>query len=218
VVKERPVAVTREGVEAALARFRGHILQVPPMYSALRRSGKRLYELAREGITVEREPRPVEIYRLELTAWEPPDCTLEVSCSPGTYVRALAHDLGQALGCGAHLTGLTRLASGDFRLEDTVTLEEFAQAAAEGRWPDLLHPMDAALTCFPALHLDGDRARRLCSGQAIANCGVQIADCRVRSADLVRVYGPDGAFLALVAYDPATNVWRPHKVFHSPED
>jgi len=216
VVAEAPVEVRRAQVEGSLARFRGTITQVPPAYSALKHKGTPLHRLARRGAEVKRlsllKARQVEIYRLELTAWEPPECALEVACSPGTYVRTLAHDLGQILGCGAHLTGLTRLASGDFRLEDTVTLEEFAQAASEGRWPDLLYPIDAALTRFPALHLDADAARRLCLGQAIPPPpggggwgGVGVG--------LTRAYGPGGTFLALVAYDPAADVWRPRKVF-----
>jgi len=171
VVAEAPVEVSHAQVEAALAHFRGAIAQMPPLYSALKHKGTPLHRLARRGVEAEQlslQPRQVEIVRLELTAWEPPECTLEVTCSPGTYVRVLAHDLGQALGCGAHLAGLTRLASGAFRLEDAVTLEELAQAAAEHRWPALLHPLDAALSRFPALRVDADAAGRLCKGQPIA--------------------------------------------------
>ena len=214
VVAEAPVEVNRAQVEAALAQFRGPIAQLPPMYSAVKHKGTPLYRLARRGAEVQREPRQVEIFRLELTAWEPPECTLEVTCSPGTYVRALAHDLGQALGCGAHVSGLIRLASGDFYLEDTVTLEELAQAAAKGCWPDLLHPIDVALTRFPALHLDADAARRLCSGQAVEVWGCGGGG----EGGLARAYGPDGTFLALATYDQTTGLWRPHKVFCSPED
>jgi tRNA pseudouridine55 synthase len=213
--------VSRAEVERALARFRGTIEQVPPMYSALKHEGQPLHRLARQGIEVERAPRRVEITRLELTRWEPPECTLEVTCSPGTYVRALAHDVGQALGCGAHLAGLVRLASGRFRLEDGVTLDAFTQAAEEGRWAALLHPIDAALVQFPALHLDADAARRLCSGQAVVAlpqspppCGGEApAQGRAGQGGLARAYGPDGAFLALAVYDAAANTWRPHKVF-----
>lgn len=206
VVAEAAVEASRAQVEAALSQFRGRIAQLPPMYSAVKRKGTPLYRLARQGISVEREPRQVEIFRLELTEWAPPECTLEMTCSRGTYVRSLAHDLGQTLGCGAHLTGLTRLASGDFLLEEAVTLEEFAQAAAEHCWPDLLRPLDSALAHFPALHLDADSVRRLCQGQAIAN-GER------RGGGLSRVYGPDGIFLALAAYDAEAKVWRPRKVF-----
>jgi tRNA pseudouridine55 synthase len=224
-----PIKVGRAQVEAALTRFRGVIEQVPPMYSALKHEGKPLHRLARRGVEVERKPRRVEISRLELTEWEPPECTLEVTCSSGTYVRALAHDLGQALGCGAHLTGLVRLASGGFRLEDAVTLDAFARAAAKGLWADLLHSIDAALARFPALHLDADAARRLCSGQAVAappapaghpprdpSTPLRAGAGGTERGALARAYGPDGAFLALAAYDAASGTWRPRKVFYSP--
>lgn len=207
IVAEASVEASRVQVETALTRFRGVIEQVPPMYSALKRQGTPLHRLARQGVEVKRAPRSVEFFRLELTGWEPPECTLEMVCSPGTYVRTLAHDLGQTLGCGACVARLTRLASGDFSLEDAITLEELTLAVEESCWPDLLHPMDAPLASrFPPLHLDADAARRLCSGQAIAGSGW-------RAADLARVYGPDGTFLALAAYDPADDAWRPHKVF-----
>jgi len=211
VTSEAPVEVDRAQVEAALSSFRGVIAQVPPVYSAIKHQGTPLHRLARRGVAVEKIPlkaRQVEILRLELTAWEPPECTLDLTCSPGTYVRALAHDLGQALGCGAHLSGLTRLASGRFRVEDAVTLEEFAEVAAQGRWAALLHPIDAALARFRPLYVDADAARRLCSGQPIFSPSGEAVD-----DPLARAYGPDRVFLALVAYDPEADVWRPRKVF-----
>lgn len=217
VTARAPVEVERAQVEAALARFRGRMEQVPPVYSAVKHKGTPLYRLARQGVEVEQlplRPRQVEIIRLELTTWEPPECALEVTCSPGTYVRSLAHDLGQVLGCGAHLCGLIRLASGKFRLEDATSLEEFARAAAEGRWLDMLYPIDAALTRFTALHLDAEAAHRICTGQAIS---LPSAEGAGRDSDLARAYGPDRTFLALVAYDPAAKVWRPHKVFCAPK-
>ena len=211
VTSEAPVEVNRVQVEAALSSFRGVIAQVPPVYSAIKHRGTSLHRLARRGVAVEQIPlkaRQVEILRLELTAWEPPECTLEVTCSSGTYVRALAHDLGQALGCGAHLSGLIRLASGRFHVEDAITLEEFAEIAAQGRWETTLHPIDAALARFRALYVDADAARRLCSGQPISfPPGDPVGDL------LARAYGPDRGFLALVAYDPEADVWRPRKVF-----
>ncbi|MGD9002618.1 MAG: tRNA pseudouridine(55) synthase TruB [Anaerolineae bacterium] len=212
VVSERPVEVGRDAVEQALTRFRGPIQQIPPMYSAVKYRGKPLYRLARRGVEVEREPRGVHIYRLQLVLWDPPQLTLEMSCSPGTYVRVLVHDLGQELGCGAHVTSLTRLASGSFRLEDAVTLDTFAERARHGRWPEMLYPVDKALARrFPALELDADAARRLCSGQAVTGI-----DREINSAELARVYGPEGRFLALAAYDPIKHAWCPRKVFVSP--
>jgi tRNA pseudouridine55 synthase len=223
VVAEAPVEASRAQVDTALTRFQGPITQVPPTYSALKHEGTPLHRLARRGVEVGqlslRKARQVEIFGLELTAWEPPECTLEVICSPGTYVRALAHDLGKALGCGAHLARLIRLASGDFRLEDAVTLERLTQAAAEERWPDLLHRMDAALTHFPALHLDVNATRRVCSGQAISTppSSPTHPEGGCEEVTLARAYGYDGTFLALVAYDPAADVWRPRKVFCAPQ-
>ncbi len=220
IVAQAPVKVNRMQVETALTHFRGLIEQIPPMYSALKHQGTPLHRLARQGIEVERAPRQIEFFRLELTRWEPPECTLEMACSPGTYVRTLAHDLGQLLGCGACVAKLTRLASGDFALKDAITLEELAQAVEESRWSDLLHPLDAALASrFPPLHLNADAARRLCSGQAISLPAAGESESLLAilsppdGGGLARVYGPDGAFLALAAYDPADDVWRPRKVF-----
>jgi tRNA pseudouridine55 synthase len=212
IVAELPVGVDRDEVEEALEHFRGSIGQTPPMYSAVKYRGKPLYRLARRGVEVERASRRVEIHRLELVRWDPPTCTLEVRCSAGTYVRVLVHDLGQTLGCGAHVTGLTRLASGNFRLEDSATLGQFAQMAKERRWSELLCPVDEALADqFPALHLDADAAWRFCSGQAIES-----SDRTAEDGGLVRVYGPEGRFLALASYDADGGNWRPRKVFVSP--
>jgi tRNA pseudouridine55 synthase len=216
ILARSPVEVDRGEVERALEPFRGTIEQIPPMYSAVKHRGKPLYRLARRGIEVEREPRHVEIHRLDLVAWQSSDrrvqCTLEIECSPGTYVRVLVHDLGQKLGCGAHVTDLVRLASGSFRLEDAVTLDRFARAVKEATWPQLLYPVDEALADrFPALHLGAREAHRLCSGQSIADGGRGAKD-----AALARVYDPNGQFLALAAYDTQEDVWRPRKVFVSP--
>lgn len=216
VVSRSPVDVDQKDLETALEQFRGTIEQVPPMYSAVKHRGKPLYRLARQGIEVEREARRVDIQRLELVAWEPQGrrgrCALEIDCSAGTYVRVLVHDLGQKLGCGAYVTGLTRLASGGFRLEDAVTVERLAQAAEDGCWTDLLRPVDEALADrFPAHHLDANEARRLCSGQSLPD-----GDRLPEEAPLARVYGPEGRFLALANYDAQEAVWRPRKVFVSP--
>ena len=132
VTATAPVVVSRAQLEDVLSHFRGRIQQVPPMVSALKREGQPLYKLARRGITVARPARPIEIHELHLTAWLPPDLTLDLVCSPGTYVRALARDLGELLGCGAHLTALTRLACGDFTLSEAIDLDQFT-ATVTGR-------------------------------------------------------------------------------------
>lgn len=225
VIARSPVEVGCTQVQAMLPPFRGVILQVPPMYSAVKHRGEALYRLARRGIQVERKPRPVKVFRLELTAWRQDEITLEIACSPGTYVRALVHDLGQALGCGACLTALTRLASGSFRIEDSATLKELAEVAADRRWSGILHPIDVALTQFPAVCLNAGVARRICSGQAVSLLteGItlpgedQLQRAGGRTEILARAYGPGGAFLALVIYDSKACVLRPRKVFCAPE-
>ena len=161
----REVDVTIEQIEAALARFRGPILQVPPMYSALKRDGKAYYEYAREGITLEREARPVTIHALELVAYEAPMLKIRVTCSKGTYVRVLGEDIGAALGCGAHLNALRRIQVGALTSETMITLEEL-QAHAEPL--SLLAPVDALLSSFPAVELTFDLAKRFLNGQRLA--------------------------------------------------
>ena len=206
VVATHPVEVTRDEVEAALDDFKGPILQVPPMYSALKRDGKPLYKLARQGITVERPPRAVEIYSLEMTVWQPPELALELSCSSGTYVRSLAHDLGQVLGCGAHLSGLVRTAVGEFKLENAIGLDELTREDL----PALLHPLDVALYHYPAFHLDEEGAREVLFGRGIA--------APEKDEGIARAYGPDGAFIAVLYFRPEKGIWHPQKVFIPTEE
>ncbi len=136
VGRSDPSSVTEEQVRRVLESFRGTIAQVPPMHSAIHHKGKRLYELARQGIEVDREPRQVEISRLELLAWQPPVVTIEVDCSGGTYIRSLAQDIGTALGCGAHLKRLVRLKSGPFHLDDAVSLDSPGRSLSRRRLAD----------------------------------------------------------------------------------
>jgi len=164
-IETLPVDVTAEQIEAALARFRGPILQVPPMYSALKRDGKALYEYAREGIVLEREARPVTIHALELIDYEAPMLRIRVTCSKGTYVRVLGEDIGAALGTGAHLNALRRIQVGALTLDGMITLEAL-QAHAEPR--SLLAPVDALLSTFPAVELTPELAKRFLNGQRLA--------------------------------------------------
>lgn len=164
-IETRAVDVTLEQIEAALARFRGPILQVPPMYSALKRDGKALYEYAREGITLEREARPVTIHGLELIEYAAPMLKIRVTCSKGTYVRVLGEDIGAALGCGAHLNALRRIQVGALTTSKMITLEEL-QAHADPR--SLLAPVDALLSSFPSVELTDELAKRFLNGQRLA--------------------------------------------------
>ncbi|WP_332878254.1 tRNA pseudouridine(55) synthase TruB [Massilia sp. S19_KUP03_FR1] len=164
-IETLPVDVTEAQIEAALARFRGPIMQIPPMYSALKRDGKAYYEYAREGITLEREARPVTIHGLEFMSYEAPFLKIRVTCSKGTYVRVLGEDIGAALGCGAHLNALRRTQVGPLTIDGMITMEAL-QAHAEPL--TLLAPVDALLASFPALELSPELAVRFLQGQRLA--------------------------------------------------
>jgi tRNA pseudouridine55 synthase len=165
VVETLDVNVTIEQIEAALARFRGPILQVPPMYSALKRDGKALYEYAREGITLEREARPVTIHGLDFIGYDAPMLKIRVTCSKGTYVRVLGEDIGAALGCGAHLNALRRTAVGALTADGMISLEAL-QAHPDPR--SLLAPVDTLLSSFPRVDLTAELAKRFLNGQRLA--------------------------------------------------
>lgn len=187
VLAKRPVSVSQAELEQVLGQFRGEILQIPPMYSAIKKEGKKLYELARRGQEVERQPRPITIYELELLdQLSPTDYTLRVKCSKGTYVRTLCHDIGQALGCGGTLFSLRRTRSAGFALGQAVTLEQ-VQAAADPA--ALLLPVDAYFAGHPALTLTSQRAeKKVRNGNTLS---LEAPD------GVYRVYGPAGDFLAL---------------------
>lgn len=205
IVAESRQLPDQEAVAAALAGFRGSIQQRPPAFSAIKRGGKKAYELARQGVVVALEARPVEIYALELTEWQAPEFTLEVHCGSGTYVRSLAHDLGQQLGCGAHLTALRRTASGRFTVGEAVTLEALEQAFVDGDWQRFLRPAESAVGDWPAVHLSADEAARVVHGQPVP--------CPVPLGDHARAYNEHGEFFAILRLDPTKEAWRPWKVF-----
>ncbi|NIR28654.1 MAG: tRNA pseudouridine(55) synthase TruB [Gammaproteobacteria bacterium] len=170
VLERRPIEhVNRARVEAVMPRFLGEIEQIPPMYSALKHRGERLYRLARQGVVVERKPRRVRIYRLDLVELAGARLVIEVHCSKGTYVRTLAEDLGEALECGAHVSGLRRLGVGPFGEADMVALERLEALAAEGPRALLgvLRPPESALAQWPAVALSPDLAFYLRQGQPV---------------------------------------------------
>lgn len=192
--------ITRDAVERALTDFIGEIEQVPPMYSAIKQGGRKLYELARAGEEVERQPRRVRIDGLALTDWSPPLFTLNVTCSAGTYIRSLAYDLGERLGVGAHLAGLTRTASGTFTLERAVALDTLLASAD---WTQHLIAPPAALADWPTVRLDAAAVAHIRHGRAIPAASGR--------GGLAFAYGPEDELVAIVQKDGS--LWRPHKVF-----
>jgi tRNA pseudouridine55 synthase len=196
-IETREVRCDQAAVLEALSRFRGEIVQVPPMYSALKRDGKPLYEYARAGQVVEREGRQVTIHALELLACALPDVTFRVTCSKGTYVRTLAEDIGEALGCGAHLVALRRTGVGALTLENAVTLDALSDAEESARdaW---LQPVDALLSTFPAVQLDAEATRRFLHGQRLRLADL-VLNGDAANAERVRVYAADEARLLGVA-------------------
>lgn len=202
IVEEHPVTAGGAEIETALGRFRGTIEQVPPMYSAIRKGGQRLYELARKGVEVEREARKVTVYELALERWEPPDATLRIVCSTGTYIRSLAHDLGQALGCGAYLAGLQRTAVGSFTVAEATPLD-----ALNGQtWHSYLQTVDAAVEHLPRLDVSQEAAVSLANGQWLPQRAEE------PDADLVRAYDPAGRFVGVVVAEEGQ--WRPRKILY----
>ncbi len=192
VLEERPADVSGERLRQVLEGFTGDIEQVPPMYSAIKINGKKLYELARKGKEVERKPRPVTIHALELEGWPDAgeDFTLRVVCSKGTYVRTLCHDVGQALGCGGCMSSLRRVKAAGFTLADSVTLEAVQAAVDRGEGESLLLPVDALFAGLPVLVLKTAAAeKKIRNGAALTACALPDGD--------YRVYGADRTFLAL---------------------
>ena len=197
--------LSRAELEEALVPFRGPILQRPPAFSALKRDGVPLYKRARAGEAVETAPRPVMIERLDLLDFAPPRLLIHLRCGSGTYVRSLAHDLGEALGCGAHLHSLRRNMVGSFRVEEAATLPQLKALAAAGTFYDALLPVDRAVYHLPRLDVSVQAAQQLAFGQAIA------APPPAEPGP-ARVYDATGRFLGIVVYDAARARWRPHKL------
>lgn len=206
VLKRKPVPeFSRVEIEAALACFRGPIEQVPPMHSALKHQGQRLYELARRGETVDRPPRPVTIHALDLVELALPRLSLHIACSKGTYVRSLIRDLGRHLGCGAHMSALRRTESQPFCLEQAVSLAQLEQLDRESARA-LLLPPDQALQHLPAMHLAAELAGRLMQGQRLAGLAIL-------PPGLVRIYA-ETVFLGIGETDGEGRL-RPKRLFAS---
>ncbi len=201
-------SLTRRDIESALAYFRGAIEQEPPMYSALKHKGQCLYKLARAGVTVEREKRQAFIYSLELLDYHPPFVTIEMECGKGTYVRSLANDLGERLGCGACVTELERLKYGTFDLKDAVSLTELEGAFSRGEWQQLVYPVEFIMRQWESVTVADEQERYIRNGVPL------IMEDQGKPADnKCCAYDKKGSLVAILNFDAATGKWKPQKVF-----
>ncbi|AGI32474.1 TPA: tRNA pseudouridine(55) synthase TruB [Mannheimia haemolytica] len=213
VVETKAVAVTKSQILAALEKFRGDILQVPTMFSALKHNGKPLYEYARAGITVEREARPITIFELNFIEYKAPFLTLEVHCSKGTYIRTLVDDLGEELGCGAHVTMLRRTAVADYPIEKMMSYADLQNLAENQPLAELdqhLLPMDTAVSALAKINLSSEQTKAVGFGQRIR------FDNLNQLYGLVRLYSEDEQFLGVAEITNDT-VIRPNRMINLTE-
>lgn len=218
IVSTSPVdKITEERFEDALQTFVGEIEQVPPPYSAVKVKGRRAYEMAREGEEVDLAPRRIKVYSLELLEWAPPEAVIDVYCSSGTYVRSLAHDLGEKLGCGAHLIGLRRTKSGRFTLREAVPLRKLRESFEDGNWYQYLIPAAEALSDWPSIELSNEQVEAIRHGHRIAVDEVVEVEqgSNYHGSNMVRGVSEQGELVALMELVPEENSWQPKKVFFS---
>lgn len=207
VLTSTDMAVTRETLEGVMPSFVGDIMQLPPMYSAVQVNGQRLYDLARQGVEVERTPRQIYVDRLELTEYieETREGVLEIYCGKGTYIRTIINDIGEKLGCGGIMTSLVRTSSGGFTLEDCFTMEEIQQAADENRLEELILPIERVFETLPKLRLNEVQTRMYKNGVKLDISRVH----RIKAdADTYSVYGYDGGFIGTAFADHENGILR----------
>jgi tRNA pseudouridine55 synthase len=204
--------INQPQLESALDSFRGSIRQIPPMYSAVKHRGQPLYELARAGIQVERKSRPAKIHRLELISWQPPVATVAVECGKGTYIRSLAHDLGQALGCGAHLKSLVRTRCGLFDIEDAISISQLEEAFRYGYWQHFVYPIDIVLQHHSAIVVNNTTEDIIRKGSPLILEPGSSGENGYPGENHCRAYTLDGRFLAVLHRGPEKGLWQPKKV------
>lgn len=206
IIERKDFCISGEKLENSLEAFKGKIIQLPPMYSAVQVNGKRLYDLARKGVEVERPEREVEISRLEVLDFDEKTGagTLEMSCSKGTYVRSVIHDVGQALECGAAMTSLVRTLSNSFSLEECVTLEELEKLRDEERLQEIVKPVEKMFLTLPEIKLSEKKTTMYKNGVKLMLERLIIPE----NAEKLRVYGFDGEFIGIAKPDREENVLR----------
>ncbi|MDR0221397.1 MAG: tRNA pseudouridine(55) synthase TruB [Lachnospiraceae bacterium] len=212
VLAERQVTVSESEVEAAALSFLGGYWQTPPMYSALKVDGRKLYELARAGKEVERKSRFVEISELEILRTALPEVELRLVCAKGTYVRTLCHDIGEKLGCGAVMAALCRTRAGEFALDDALTLGQVEGLVADGRIDAAIRPVDSFFQDLPRITIAEEHLRLVMNGNKLAAAQVTM-DGEIADTEQIRVYDGTGAFYGIYQYKQKEGIFTPVKMF-----
>lgn len=219
VLNEKPVTAIPDKVREVIASFMGDSMQIPPMYSALKVNGKKLYELAREGKDVEREARPITIYRLEILNEAHPEYTIKVECSKGTYIRTLCHDIGQALGCGGVMASLQRTRVGEFGIEQAYTLDELQKLSDQGQLSKVVIPVERMFEKLPALKVKEESMKALQNGNQLKSGDFQeegfiCGDTqKAAGGQEFRVYSHEGVFYGIYSYAERSRLFCPVKLF-----
>lgn len=212
IIKESPVMVTEEEAAGAILSFVGEYAQIPPMYSALKINGKKLYELARQGKEVERAPRPVTIYDIEILNSRLPEITFRTACSKGTYIRTLCHDIGEKLSCGASMKTLKRTKAGRFTLDTAITLAELEKLCGEGRVEEALIPVEDMFEGLASLHVAAAYTGLIQNGNRFYLKHI-LEKRRFADREEVRVYDHTGRFYGIFMYEEEKQGFKPKKMF-----
>lgn len=214
VLEKREVSgVTEEQIRQVIQNFTGSYAQIPPMYSAVKIGGKKLYELAREGKTVERRPRMVQIFSIVIQSVDIPRVRMTVRCSKGTYIRTLCHDIGEKLECGGCMESLIRTRSGVFTLENSVTLDEVIQKRDQGHLTDIILPVDRVFDRYPKITVKAQWESLARNGGILQEKAVCCKEPNLSDKTLVRLYDEDGQFIALYAWQETDRTYRIEKMF-----
>lgn len=202
-------SLTLDHIKENLKRFQGDIEQTPPMHSAVKYRGKPLYRLARAGVDIPRKPRKVHVFRVEVLDWQNPLLTLEIECSKGTYIRSIAHDLGNATGYSAHQRELARTRNGPFHIDDAVSIPTLEEAFRSGQWRDIVKPLDAAVSHLPPMVINPSLEKAITYGHPFPSSdqGTHYTDNQY-----CRVYSQDKRFLGVVRFNARQGLWEPERV------
>jgi tRNA pseudouridine55 synthase len=213
IQKETKVTVTETEVKEAVMSFVGEQMQIPPMYSALKVNGKKLYELAREGKTIERKARPVTLYELKILKMDLPRVSIAITCSKGTYIRSLCRDIGEKLGCGGCMEELIRTRVGHFQIENALTLSQVEALMKQDRILEVIEPTDRVFAACPAVYA-GEQDRKLVhNGNPVSEAGLALDDSMKKPGQWLRLYDDQEEFIGIYQYDAGKKRIKPVKMF-----